>query len=146
MQYLASLAIASLSAALFLLVADVFIVDLPARPLIPVFIRYLIVCAIFMFGGMVTSALPLTFQAAGSIFSICLTLIVVFGLASEAGDGPPHHWIQYFNVFAIARQFLVGGSQPDGIWVAIWLYTVACIVLGIYGFKHFRMNPEWSNR
>jgi ABC-2 type transport system permease protein len=143
-QFLASFAMALGYGAAFLALSSAILMPMQFKQLLNFYFLYACVCALFMFGAILVSALPLTFQAASSSLSIFVTVSIVAGLSSRD--------VQYLGFSAeMINPFALAGKLISGTTSLAWLpavstHAVLLIVAGFYGIAHQRLNPQWSNR
>jgi len=143
-QFLASFVMALGYGAAFLALTSAILMPIQFTQLLTFYLLYACVCALFMFGAIVISALPLTFQAASSALSIFVTVSIVAGLSSRD--------VQYLGLSAeMINPFALAGKLISGTTSLTWLpaasaHAMLLLVAGFYGIAHQRLNPQWSNR
>ncbi len=144
-QFLASFFVANLYGIAFLLVTSWFLLGGIPQDAWFLFVWFSLTCAVLMYGAMFFAALPLTFQSAGSVMSITMTVLVVAGLTTFALSAPGIG-ISYVNPFFTASRFIGGDLFSAKVFFVLLGQVALLTVLGTYGIARLRLNPEWSNR
>lgn len=145
-QYLASFSVATAYGAAFVLSTAWAFSDIGMTTVISLVLRYMLTTACLMFGALVLVSLPMTFQSSSSAITVFTTIAIVMGLSMPTLGLEKTTWLLYLNPFGVAMAVLFEGHLEPLKFGALAVQALVLGLLGIYGIKHLRLNPEWSNR
>lgn len=142
-QLLASLTMSVLYVCFFIIVVFAGFQARPNLPTLILIIKTVGLNAIMMCSMTFLSSLRVTFQTASTIYSVLITVCMVFGIVSLKYNGGLIYWFNHLNPIAVYSMCLSTNSNLSLVTVFIYMMM---LVMSVYSAVTFRTEPVWSSQ